>query len=336
MMHYFKHYLLLIAMAICGIPLSAQTPYDSFAPQAYSPILDWDSIQALQKQEVAEEFTLQADTIVLTPCLAAIDTAEQLVLLVDTLQNMLVCTPLTDKLVRWLSVDPMADDYLHISPYAYCVWNPVGHIDPDGEVALPIAGAILGGVTEIAYQIGKSMFLNGESFSNAVKNINVKNVLVATAAGAISGGIASGITKAAKLYHLGKAGTAVVQGVGTPLADGIGSATAQKVITGEIDANKVKEDVILGALGEMAGAGAKSAMKMNKPSAYKQLQSQLDRAERMAEGSSRTSRINALEKAQQDLENFGAPYTQGTSVVVESEVSIMLEGIKAITNPNNE
>ena len=71
-------------MAICGIPLSAQTPYDSFAPQAYSPILDWDSIQALQKQEVAEEFTLQEDTIVLTPCLAAIDTAEQLVLLVDT------------------------------------------------------------------------------------------------------------------------------------------------------------------------------------------------------------------------------------------------------------
>ena len=133
MKHYFKHYLLLIAMAICGIPLSAQTPYDSFAPQAYSPILDWDSIQALQKQEVAEEFTLQEDTIVLTPCLAAIDTAEQLVLLVDTLQNMLVCTPLTDKLVRWLSVDPMADDYLHISPYAYCVWNPVRHIDPDGR-----------------------------------------------------------------------------------------------------------------------------------------------------------------------------------------------------------
>ena len=321
-------------MAICGIPLSAQTPYDSFAPQAYSPILDWDSIQAVQKQDIAEEFTLQADTatIVLTPCLAAIDTAEQLVLLVDTLQNM----PLTDKLVRWLSVDPMADDYLHISPYAYCVWNPVGHIDPDGEIALPIAGAILGGVTNIVTQVGISIFVEKKSFSNAVKDINVKEVLVATAAGAISGGIASGITKAAKLYHLGKAGTAVVQGVGTPLADGIGSATAQKVITGEIDANKVKEDVILGALGEMAGAGAKSAMKMNKPSAYKQLQSQLDRAERMAEGSSRTSRINALEKAQQDLENFGAPYTQGTSVVVESEVSIMLEGIKTITNPNNE
>ena len=127
------HYVSLIAIAVYCVQLWAQTPYDSFAQQAYSPILDWDSIQALQKQGVAEEFTLQEDTIVLTPCLAAIDTAEQLVLLVDTLQNMLVCTPLTDKLLRWLSVDPMADDYLHISPYAYCVWNPVRHIDPDGR-----------------------------------------------------------------------------------------------------------------------------------------------------------------------------------------------------------
>ena len=33
----------------------------------------------------------------------------------------------------WLSVDPMADKYPSISPYAYCAWNPVKPIDPDGE-----------------------------------------------------------------------------------------------------------------------------------------------------------------------------------------------------------
>ena len=32
----------------------------------------------------------------------------------------------------WLSVDPMADKYPSISPYAYCAWNPVKLIDPDG------------------------------------------------------------------------------------------------------------------------------------------------------------------------------------------------------------
>ena len=33
----------------------------------------------------------------------------------------------------WLSVDPMADKYPSISPYAYCGWNPIRLIDPDGR-----------------------------------------------------------------------------------------------------------------------------------------------------------------------------------------------------------
>ena len=32
----------------------------------------------------------------------------------------------------WLSVDPLADKYPNISPYAYCGWNPVNAIDPNG------------------------------------------------------------------------------------------------------------------------------------------------------------------------------------------------------------
>lgn len=33
----------------------------------------------------------------------------------------------------WLSVDPMADKYPSISPYAYCNWNPIKLVDPDGN-----------------------------------------------------------------------------------------------------------------------------------------------------------------------------------------------------------
>ena len=33
----------------------------------------------------------------------------------------------------FLSVDPMADKYPNISPYAYCAWNPVRLVDPDGR-----------------------------------------------------------------------------------------------------------------------------------------------------------------------------------------------------------
>ena len=36
-------------------------------------------------------------------------------------------------MTMWLSVDPMADKYPSISPYAYCNWNPVKLVDPDGK-----------------------------------------------------------------------------------------------------------------------------------------------------------------------------------------------------------
>ena len=36
-------------------------------------------------------------------------------------------------MMGWLSVDPMADKYPNVSPYAYCAWNPVKLVDPDGN-----------------------------------------------------------------------------------------------------------------------------------------------------------------------------------------------------------
>ena len=36
-------------------------------------------------------------------------------------------------MTMWLSVDPLADKYPSISPYAYCAWNPVKLVDPDGN-----------------------------------------------------------------------------------------------------------------------------------------------------------------------------------------------------------
>ena len=42
----------------------------------------------------------------------------------------------SEVLTGWLSVDPMADKYPSISPYAYCAWNPVKLVDPDGNEAV--------------------------------------------------------------------------------------------------------------------------------------------------------------------------------------------------------
>ncbi|MBQ3944345.1 MAG: hypothetical protein II670_01885, partial [Alphaproteobacteria bacterium] len=39
----------------------------------------------------------------------------------------------SEVLTGWLSVDPMMDKYPGISPYAYCIWNPIFLVDPDGS-----------------------------------------------------------------------------------------------------------------------------------------------------------------------------------------------------------
>ena len=45
-------------------------------------------------------------------------------------------------MTMWLSVDPMADKYPGISPYAYCAWNPVKLVDPDGRKDRPFRQGI--------------------------------------------------------------------------------------------------------------------------------------------------------------------------------------------------
>ncbi|MEG1523371.1 MAG: RHS repeat-associated core domain-containing protein, partial [Bacteroidales bacterium] len=45
---------------------------------------------------------------------------------------------LTSKCLRFTSLDPLAEKYYSISPYAYCGNNPVNKIDPDGRREWPV------------------------------------------------------------------------------------------------------------------------------------------------------------------------------------------------------
>ena len=58
-------------------------------------------------------------------------------------------------MTMWLSVDPMSDNYPSISPYAYCAWNPVKLVDPDGR--------------EIVIKDGKNFYyyINGHVYTNS-------------------------------------------------------------------------------------------------------------------------------------------------------------------------
>ena len=122
-MHHVK---LILLFSLCiGLSAQAQTPYDSFAPETSRPIL---TSEALSREKCAQDFSLDTTLLV-----AMIDTQQERILLVDMSDRSIVAyAPLTDNKCHWLSVDPLADKYPYISPYAYCNWNPVKYVDPDG------------------------------------------------------------------------------------------------------------------------------------------------------------------------------------------------------------
>ena len=51
---------------------------------------------------------------------------------------------------RFMSIDPKAEAFYHISPYAYCAGNPVNLVDPDGKFPWAIIGVI--------YEVGSAIY----------------------------------------------------------------------------------------------------------------------------------------------------------------------------------
>ena len=58
-------------------------------------------------------------------------------------------------LLHWLAPDPLAGKYPDISPYAYCAWNPIKFIDPDGNFVGTAIDIICVGMD--IYSLGKNL-----------------------------------------------------------------------------------------------------------------------------------------------------------------------------------
>ena len=74
-------------------------------------------------------------------------------------------------MTMWLSVDPLADKYPNISPYNYCMWNPVKLVDPDGKEISPIYdkwGNLLG--TDDQGLKGKAIVMDEKNFSQGMSH----------------------------------------------------------------------------------------------------------------------------------------------------------------------
>ena len=130
---------------------------------------------------------------------------------------------------RFLSVDPMAEGYRHLSPYAYCAGNPVVYADKDGQV---IGRVVVGAVVGAAINGGIAL-LSGESG---------RDVLGAVARGAVDGGIA-GLTFGMSM------GTTLAGKIAVGAVTSAASSTVgQLVESGGVDAKVVATDAAVGAV----------------------------------------------------------------------------------------
>ena len=229
----------------------------------------------------------------------------------------------------WTRVDPLVNKYLHVSPYMYCEGNPVRYKDPNGKWVQMVVGAVVSGAADAALQVGEKM-LDGQSLSESVKNIDMRQVAGSALAGAIGVGVVSKVSQVAKIYRLGKTGTSMAKTIASPIGDAMGSVVSQEISKGEISAGQVKDDVIGGLVGNVAGKLKTNSLKTT--AGYKRALKQLDHAERVANGSSKASRLQAVENAQNAVDNYGSTVSQTVSSGVSNVAS---EALKAQENLNN-
>jgi len=137
---------------------------------------------------------------------------------------------------RFMQVDPLTDDpkQVHLTPYNYAWNNPILLNDPDGRCPSCVAGAIIGGLLDVGFQ----MAVEGQSFSE----VDWVSVGISAGAGAMGAGIVSGVNKLRRGDKINKA----VQVLGEIVTDGSVSAGEQLIREGDVDAFSTTTAILFG------------------------------------------------------------------------------------------
>jgi RHS repeat-associated protein len=209
-----------------------------------------------------------------------------------------------DPALRKMSPNELAEfdngKLLSNSPYVYGYNNPLKYVDPDGETPW-LVGAVVGGGLDFAIQVGTNL-AQGQSFGNAVSNVDYKSVAVSAAAGAVGAGLATKVSKLGKLAQFGA----------ETVIDATSSAAGQLAENGSVNLTNVGIDVVAGrTVGKLAGEATSAAL--SKTNTGKQLTKQADRATRVAKNrkGNRVGRQHTRNQQAADAQNKATGYIVG-------------------------
>ena len=155
-------------------------------------------------------------------------------------------------LARWDRMDPLCENYYNVSPYNYCLNNPVKNIDPDGKCPLIpiIVGAAAGGGTEYALEVTENL-LDGKGWSSFT-DVDGTKIGMSAAAGACGMGLG-------KAKSVCKVGAKVLS---------MASDAVFGAITEVYDAHKNNEDVSVATCAKGAAKGVVGNIVSSKVSNY--------------------------------------------------------------------
>lgn len=198
----------------------------------------------------------------------------------------------------WLSPDPLMEEYYRVSPFMYCVGNPVFLTDQDGRG--PLVGALVGAGLDAGIQIFTNI-LTGEEWYR----IDGKSVAISAGAGAVGAGLVSKVRQAKELVELGKTAVAITEVFTEAAVSGVESAMKQFTSDGTVSFEKTALDATIGAVASGFGQVGKSSKQTNGGSEFKALENQLDRLERVAGDNPRASRQAKVNDVRRNVDNYG-------------------------------
>ena len=116
--------MIILLMSTC-IKASAQSPYAMFG--------DNSKMLEAKSEPVPSIYRVRIHSSNVAANYANFDLKKGLVILFDTKGNILRRDSISENAkVMFMTIDPHAESYYHLSPYSYCGGNPINRIDPTG------------------------------------------------------------------------------------------------------------------------------------------------------------------------------------------------------------